>query len=90
MRKSNNLLRDEKRLAKYCEEGNKSNDRKIQIKLVVSLCINDDITPMFRINKYDTSTKQRARQHKFEGICMTLYDLKSYIYCFLTIHPTRR
>lgn len=62
MRKSNNLLRDEKRLAKCCEEEeNKSDDRKkIQIKFV-SLCANDDISSLFRVNEHDVSTSQRAR-----------------------------
>lgn len=61
MRKSNNLLRDEKGFAKCCEEKNKRDDRKkIQIKFV-SLCANDDISSMFRVNEHDVSTSQRVR-----------------------------
>lgn len=40
-----------------CEKENRSDDIKIQIKFVVSLCVNDDISSMFRINEHDVSTE---------------------------------
>lgn len=83
MRKSNNLLRDEKRLAKYCEEGNKSDDRKIQIKFI-SLCVNNDITLIFQINKHDKYEATQIRRRnlydfiRFKILYLLLFDNSPY------------
>lgn len=39
------------------ENKKRSDDKKIQIKFLVSLCANDDLFSMFRINEHDVNTE---------------------------------